>query len=107
MSIDQSPENQTKLEPDRHKRELEAACRISQALFQHQKVDDLVEEALNTALDIVNAQAGAVLLANPEAEELVFYHAVGEKPPKRGSKIPCNQGIAGYVFQSGKNFGQS
>ena len=101
MSIDQSPEKQVKQAPDRQRRELEAACRISQALFQHQKVEDLVEEALNTALDIVNANAGAVLLANPEAQELVFYHAVGEKPPKRGSSIPWNQGIAGSVFQSG------
>ena len=102
MSIDQSPENQGKQAPDRQRRELEAACRISQALFQHQKVDDLVEEALNTALDIVDAQAGAVLLANPEAKELVFYYSIGEKAPKRGSSIPWNQGIAGSVFQSGK-----
>ena len=102
MSIDQSTESKINPEPDRHKRELEAACRISQALYQHQKVEDLVQEALNTALDIVGAQAGAVLLVNPQAKELVFYHAVGEKSPKPGSSIPWNQGIAGSVFQSGK-----
>ena len=50
---------------DRLKRELEAANRISQALFKYQKVEDLVKEALLTSLDIVNAQGGSVLLANP------------------------------------------
>ena len=102
MSIEPRPDNQVQQAPDRLKRELEAAARISQALFQHQTVEDLVEEALNTALEIVNANAGAVLLANPEAKELVFYHAVGEKPPKRGLSIPWTHGIAGSVFQSGK-----
>ena len=102
MSIDQPSNHQGNQAPDRLKRELNAAARISQALFQHQKVEDLVEEALNTALEIVNAKAGAVLLANHETEELVFYHAVGEKPPKRGLTIPWTQGIAGSVFQSGK-----
>ena len=102
MSLDQSSEDQVKQKPDRLKRELEAACRISQALFQYQNVEDLVEEALNTALDIVNAKAGSVLLANPEAKQLVFYYSVGEKAPTRGTSIPWNQGIAGSVFQSGK-----
>ena len=89
-------------EPDRQKRELEAARRISEVLFQHQEIEDLVGEALQTALDIVNAQAGSVLLANPETKELVFYHSIGQSPVKPGTSIPWNQGIAGSVFQSGK-----
>jgi len=88
-------------EPDRQKRELEAARRISEVLFQYQRIEDLVEEALQTALDIVNAQAGSVLLANPETKELVFYHSIGQSPVKPGTSIPWTQGIAGSVFQSG------
>ena len=105
MSIDQPPDHQGMQAPDRLKRELEAASRISQALFQHQKVEDLVEEALNTALDIVNAKAGAVLLAYPEAKELVFYHAVGEKPPKRGSSIPWDSRHSRVSFSVWKTIG--
>ena len=88
-------------EPNRQKRELEAARRISEVLFQYQNIEDLVEEALQTALDIVNAKAGSVLLANPETKELVFYHSIGERPVKPGTSIPWDQGIAGSVFQSG------
>ena len=87
---------------DRQKRELEAARRISEVLFHYQKTEDIVEEALQTALEIVNAEAGSVLLANPETRELVFYHSVGMKPVKPGTTIPWDQGIAGSVFQSGK-----
>lgn len=89
-------------EIDRQKRELDAARRISEALFQHQKIEDLVGEALQTALEIVNAQAGSILLANPETKELVFYHSIGQSPVKPGTSIPWDQGIAGSVFQSGK-----
>jgi signal transduction histidine kinase len=92
--------HQVKYENNRQKQELEAAFRISQALFKHQKVEDLVQEALQTALEIVDAQAGSVLLLDPETKELVFYHSVGEKAPKPGTRIPCTQGIAGLAFQS-------
>ena len=49
-------------------RELEAARRISEALFQHTRIDKLMEKALHTALDVVRAEAGSLLLANTESE---------------------------------------
>lgn len=86
----------------RLKREIEAASRISQALFQLTEVDELVETALRTALDEVDAQAGSVLLADPESQRLVFQYSIGEKPVPRGTGIPWDKGIAGTVFQSGE-----
>ncbi len=93
-----NPSNQQ----DRRSRELEAARRISEALFQHLKVEELVEQALKTALDVVDCQEGSVLMANPETKELVFYHSVGEQAPKPGTSFPWNQGIAGTVFSTGE-----
>ncbi|MGH7208716.1 MAG: GAF domain-containing protein, partial [Nitrospiraceae bacterium] len=86
----------------RLKRELEAASRISQALFQLTEVDELVETALRTALDEVDAQAGSVLLADPGSKQLIFQYSIGEKPVPRGTAIPWDKGIAGAVFQSGE-----
>ena len=86
----------------RRDRELEAARRISQTLFQYTEVDELVEAALRAALEEAGAEAGSVLLADPEAKQLVFYYSIGEKPVPRGTAIPWNQGIAGAVFQSGE-----
>jgi len=86
----------------RGERELEAARKISQALFQHLTVEELVEQALQTALDVVDGQAGCVLLANPDTEELVFYYAIGEKAPLKGTSFSWSEGIAGRVFQTGE-----
>ena len=87
---------------ERREREVEAARRISQALFQRLRVEDVVEQALDIALEVVNADAGSVLLAHPESQQLVFYHAIGEKSPARGTAFPWDQGIAGTTFQTGE-----
>jgi signal transduction histidine kinase len=86
---------------NRSRRELDAARRISDALFQHLTVEELVERGLQIALEVVNCQAGCVLLAKPETKELVFYHAIGERTPKLGTAFPWTQGIAGSVFITG------
>jgi signal transduction histidine kinase len=84
---------------DRRALELEAACRVSEALFQHLRVEEIVERGLNIALEVVNCEAGCVLLAKPETKELVFFHAIGNLPPKPGTAFLWTQGIAGTVFE--------
>ena len=83
-------------------RELEAARRISEALFQHTRIDKLIEKALHTALDVVRAEAGSLLLANTESEELVFQCSVGIRPVSPGTAVPWDAGIVGAVFHSGE-----
>ena len=85
-----------------YKTELEAVERISQALFQSIDLDELVETTLHIALEEVGAEAGSILLADPEKEELIFQYSIGNKPVPRGTAIPWDKGISGSVFQSGK-----
>lgn len=85
-----------------YKTQLEAVERISHALFQSIDLDQLVETTLKIALQEVDAEAGSILLADPEKEELVFHYSIGEKPVPRGTAIPWNKGISGAVFQSGE-----
>ena len=85
-----------------HKRELDAARRMTEALFEHVHTDELVEKTLTTALDVVGAESGSILLADPDSEELVFRHSIGSSPVKAGTTIPWDKGIAGAVFHSGK-----
>lgn len=82
-------------------RELEAARKISEALFRHSDIDALVEAALRTALDEVGAEAGSVLLAEPDSRRLVFRYCVGENAVPKGTSFSWDQGIAGKVFQTG------
>ena len=56
----------------RKDRELEAARRISNALFEHLTPDELVAKALHTALDVVQAESGSILLADPASQQLNF-----------------------------------
>ena len=83
-------------------RELAAAQRISEALSQRMKLQDLIEQALRTTLDVLNAENGSLLLADADKEQLVFCHSIGDKPVPHGTVIPWTQGIAGAVFQSRK-----
>ena len=85
-----------------YKNQLEAVERISHALFQSIDLDQLVETTLRIALSEVGAEAGSILLADNEKEELVFQYSIGEKPVPRGTAIPWNKGISGSVFQSGE-----
>ena len=85
-----------------YKREIEAVERISQALFQSIDLDELVETTLHIALEEVGAEAGSILLADAEKEELIFQYSIGEKPVPRGTAIPWSKGISGAVFQSGE-----
>ena len=85
-----------------YKTQLEAVERISQSLFQSIDLDELVETTLRIALEEVGAEAGSILLADPEKEELIFQYSIGDKPVPRGTAIPWDKGISGSVFQSGK-----
>ena len=84
-----------------NKTQLEAVERISQALFQSIDLDELVETTLHIALEEVGAEAGSILLADPEKEELIFQYSIGDKPVPRGTGIAWDKGISGAVFQSG------
>jgi signal transduction histidine kinase len=85
-----------------YKTQLEAVERISHALFQSIDLDQLVETTLHIALEEVGAEAGSILLADPEKEELIFQYSIGDKPVPRGTAILWDKGVSGAVFQSGE-----
>lgn len=83
-------------------RQIEAMRRISDSLFVHSSIEVLVRETLTLAIDVMNADAGSLLLHDPQQDALVFRYVVG---PAAGTLIgyamPATQGIAGRVFQTG------
>jgi len=81
---------------------LAAAQRMSEVFSQETRLQDLMEQALRIALDVVNAENGSVLLADPEHQQLVFYHSIGDKPVPPGTAVPWDEGIAGTVFKTGR-----
>jgi len=82
--------------------ELAAAQRMSEVFSQQIKLQELMAQALGIALDVVDAENGSILLADPEARQLVFYHSIGSKPVPSGTAVPWDEGIAGTVFRTGR-----
>jgi sigma-B regulation protein RsbU (phosphoserine phosphatase) len=82
--------------------ELQAATRITSALFEHLALDELVVKALQIAIEVVNAECGSILLADPPSKQLIFQYSIGTSPVPPGTAIPWDQGLAGTVFQSAK-----
>ena len=82
-------------------RELDAARRVSEALSQHLTPDDVAVRAVQIALEVVGAESGSILLAQPATEQLIFRHSIGDSRVKVGTAIPWDRGIAGEVFRTG------
>src|SRR5207249_2709246 len=84
-------------------RQLDAARQVSEAVFQYSNTDELIRHTLHVALDVIGADAGSVLLADPTTRQLVFRYVIGEKADLlHGMGIPWDKGIAGAVFTSGQ-----
>ena len=83
-------------------RELEAARLITAVLFQQLGPDEVASKTLTTALEVVGAESGSILIAAPESRELVFRSSIGETQIETGTAIPWDVGIAGAVFSSGE-----
>jgi len=88
------------------RRQLEAVQRVSAALYSVTDTDTLLRQALETALDVVEADAGSILLYNADRNALVFRYAVGPVADTlMGTSIDLSlgKGIAGEVFRTGRS----
>ena len=88
------------------RRQLEAVQRVSAALYSVTDTDTLLRQALETALDVVGADAGSVLLYNADRNALIFRHAVGPVADTligTSMDLSLGKGIAGEVFRTGQS----
>lgn len=100
-----APERIAELERRLHERDeqLRAIRRITVALGGIVRQRDLVRQALETSLELVQANAGSIILYEADRDALVFTHVVGPTAGELvGMQIAPDQGIAGAVFQSGE-----
>ena len=87
------------------RRQIEAVQRVSAALTSVSDLDVLLRQALETAMDVVEAEAGSILLHDPEQNVLIFRHAVGPvSDALLGTSLDLSlgKGIAGEVFRTGQ-----
>ena len=87
------------------RRQIEAVQRISAALYSVTDTDTLLRQALDVALEVVEADAGSILLYNADQNTLVFRHAVGPVAASlvgTSLDLSLGKGIAGDVFRTGQ-----
>jgi signal transduction histidine kinase len=83
-------------------RQLHAVVSVTRALQAHLEPDELLQHAVTTAMDTVEADAGSIILHDAERGTLVFRHVEGPSKDKiTGLEIADTQGIAGDVFHTG------
>ncbi len=83
--------------------QLRAIHRITAALGGIVRQQDLIRQALETSLELVQAGAGSIILYDEDRDRLVFTHVVGPTAERlTGMELAPDQGIAGAVFQSGE-----
>lgn len=62
-----------------------------------------LEHVVETASDVLDANAASLFIVDEETEELVFVVALGSKADQvRDFRIPIGEGIAGYVASTGQ-----
>jgi signal transduction histidine kinase len=83
--------------------QIRAIHRITAALGGIVRQQDLIREALEVSLELVDAGAGSIILYDEDKEKLVFTHVVGPRADELvGMELEPDQGIAGAVYQSGQ-----
>jgi len=84
-------------------RQLAAANKINAALSGHTNLDDLLQTTLEESLEAVYADAGSIILYEPDEDKLVFRYVIGEaKETLTGFKMEPTEGICGHVFSTGQ-----
>ncbi len=83
--------------------QISAIHRITSALGGIVRQQDLIRQALETSLEVVQAGAGSIILYDEDRDRLVFTHVVGPTADRLvGMQMEPDQGIAGAVFRSGE-----
>src|SRR5579871_3427019 len=108
--LDGIPMTQDSLQPLRERlemreRQLLAVHRISAALFSITDLDTLLRETLHVTLETVEADAGSILLYDPQKHRLVFRYVVGktELIGQEIDPVEDQTARAAEVFRSGKS----
>jgi signal transduction protein with GAF and PtsI domain len=83
-------------------RDFESAMQITEMMLRQTSEDALLQETLDSAVRLVNAEAGSILTYDDTGHNLVFRAVVGPNAPViRGMTIPSDAGIAGAVLAVG------
>ncbi len=102
LSVSRNTTERKRLQEElkRRVRELESLAKISESLRRAQTTDELLPILLDETLIVFNTDTGAVLLYNPEKNDIYMALARGWIEAFKQVRLEPDQGIAGRVFSS-------
>lgn len=84
-------------------RQIAAVHEISSALSARTHLDELLQETLRVSMECVYAQAGSIILHDPDKDKLVFRYVVGGGADELiGVELEPDHGLCGRAFQTGE-----
>ena len=88
-------------EAERRTRQLTSLNEVTRSLTSTLELDPLLNQILTNAVDILNCEAGSLLLLETTTGELIFEVAVGPVGADlTGKRLPAGAGIAGKAVES-------
>jgi signal transduction histidine kinase len=90
-------------EINRQRLQTEALYRADEDLYRHLDLDEVLSTLINTAVQLLDADKGALLCWDEAGEHLVIRAACQFHPDTvRKTSIPRGQGVAGWVAENGQ-----
>ncbi|MFN8636424.1 MAG: GAF domain-containing protein [Chloroflexota bacterium] len=86
--------------PGRESERLLVLHRVSTLVAQQRRIDDVLREALESAVDLIGADSGAIHRWNAEHQLLHCEVAFGRHEPIVRTELRRGQGLTGTVFES-------
>ncbi|MAS36120.1 MAG: hypothetical protein CL610_19090 [Anaerolineaceae bacterium] len=96
---DMTEQKQREHELERQTGHITALYQAAQAMTSNLSLHELLQQILNSATEVVEAQGASLFLVNHEFDnELIVVAAVGEKASELiGLRVPLGEGLAGWV----------
>ena len=83
--------------------QMEVFHQVGQALVSIFDLNKLLSDTMQLAVNLIDAGAASIMLIDEEKEELVFEVSHGSRAKMlRQQRIPLDEGIAGWVAQTGQ-----
>jgi signal transduction histidine kinase len=88
---------------ERQRKELESLYRADDELRRHLHLDDVLQSLVNTAVELLHADKGSLMVWDDSGEKLQARAAFGFKPETvKGMSFAPGQGLAGKVALTGE-----
>jgi putative nucleotidyltransferase with HDIG domain len=83
---------------------LEHLIKLTRHINSTLELNILLDNMLKISTDMLQAEAGSILLLDEDKNELIFAAATGEKKDKlKDIRVPVGEGIAGWVARENKS----